>query len=209
MPRLATVLLAALVASAAFAPTTSFRAPVAAPRLSAPVMEKSEALPFLEKPAHLDGTYAGDVGFDPYGFGALYNIKYMREAELKHGRICQLAIFGYIAVDRGFYAPGAPHVSSLEAHDVCTKSGHMLFLLFVVGVFESLGYTAIYEMLSGESDREPGDFGLDGFNFLKGKSPEEVKRMKFYEIVHCRAAMLAFGGLVTVSAMYGKPFPYF
>jgi len=202
-------MLALCTASAAFAPTTSLRSPVAAPRLSSPRMEKSEALPFLEKPAHLDGTYAGDVGFDPYGFGGAYNIKWMREAELKHGRICQLALFGYIAVDRGFYAPGAPHVSSLEAHDVTVKSGHMLFLLFVVGILESLNYTAIYEMLSGETDREPGDFGLDGFNFLKGKSDEEVMRMKFYEIVHCRAAMLAFSGCVTVSAMYGKPFPYF
>ena len=44
---------------------------------------------------------------------------------------------------------------------------------------------------------------------VQGKSDEEVMRMKFYEIVHCRAAMLAFGGLVTVSAMYEKPFPYF
>ena len=51
----------AAAASAAFAPTTSLRSPVAAPRLSTPQMEKSEALPFLEKPAHLDGTYAGDV----------------------------------------------------------------------------------------------------------------------------------------------------
>merc|ERR1712187_166032 len=93
------------------------------------------------------GTYAGDVGFDPYGFGAAYNLKWMREAELKHGRICMLAIFGYIAVDRGFYAPGAPHVSSLAAHDVTVKSGHMLFLLFVVGILESISYTAIYEML--------------------------------------------------------------
>ena len=43
----------------------------------------------------------------------------------------------------------------------------------------------------------------------QGKSDEEIMRMKFYEIAHCRAAMLAFGGLVTVSAMYEKPFPYF
>eukprot|EP00966_Prymnesium_polylepis_P220969 5111337-Prymnesium_polylepis.1 len=54
-------MLALCTASAAFAPTTSLRSPVAAPRLSSPRMEKSEALPFLEKPAHLDGTYAGDV----------------------------------------------------------------------------------------------------------------------------------------------------
>ncbi|KAL3928478.1 MAG: hypothetical protein SGPRY_002372 [Prymnesium sp.] len=192
----------------AFAPA-GVRSPVSAPRMSAPQMVKSEALPFLEKPAHLDGSMAGDVGFDPWGLGAMYNIKYMREAELKHGRICMLAIFGYISVDRGFYAPGAPHVSSLAAHDITVQSGHMVFLLFVVGLLESLSYAAINEMLSGETEREPGDFGLDGFNYLKGKSAEEVKRMKFYEVVHGRAAMLAFSGMVTVSAMYGKPFPYF
>lgn len=44
---------------------------------------------------------------------------------------------------------------------------------------------------------------------MQGKSADEVKRMKFYEVVHGRAAMLAFSGMVTVSAMYGKPFPYF
>ena len=45
----------------AFAPAGALRAPAALPRFDAPQMVKSEALPFLEKPAHLDGTYAGDV----------------------------------------------------------------------------------------------------------------------------------------------------
>ena len=29
---------------------------------------KSASVPFLEKPAALDGSMAGDVGFDPFGF---------------------------------------------------------------------------------------------------------------------------------------------
>ena len=58
------------------------------------------------------------------------------QAELKHGRICMLAFFGYVAVDAGLYAPGAPHVSSLMAHDVTTKSGHMLALLFAISMIE-------------------------------------------------------------------------
>ena len=74
----------------------------------------------------------------------------MRQAELKHGRICMLAFLGFIAVDLGFRAPGAPAVSSLQAHDVCVQSGHMLALLFVIAIFESLSYNAIAEMLSGE-----------------------------------------------------------
>ena len=74
----------------------------------------------------------------------------MRQAELKHGRICMLAFLGFIAVDLGFRAPGAPAVSSLQAHVVCVQSGHMLALLFVIAIFESLSYNAVAEMLSGE-----------------------------------------------------------
>lgn len=29
---------------------------------------KSKSVPFLEQPAALDGSMAGDVGFDPFGF---------------------------------------------------------------------------------------------------------------------------------------------
>lgn len=75
-------------------------------------------------------------GFDPLNFGGLYNMKYLREAEIKHGRVCMLATFGFVMVDLGLIAPGAPAVSSLAAHDVTVKSGHMLFLLFVVAIWE-------------------------------------------------------------------------
>ena len=53
-------MLSLLTASAGFTAPVALRAPVLA-RTEAPRMEKSQALPFLEKPAHLDGTYAGDV----------------------------------------------------------------------------------------------------------------------------------------------------
>jgi hypothetical protein len=33
----------------------------------------------------------GNVGFDPWGLSTPQNIKWMREAELKHGRMCQMA----------------------------------------------------------------------------------------------------------------------
>ena len=141
----------------------SYNAPLSAvSRVSSPsMMAKSKALPFLEQPAHLDGSMAGDVGFDPLGLGSAYNMKWMREAELKHGRVCMLAFIGFCSVDLGFRAPGAPAVSSLAAHDVTVASGHMLALLITIGVFEFIGYAAIYEMLSGESDRAPGDYGFD------------------------------------------------
>ena len=53
-----------------------------------PVLPKmSESLPFALRPAALDGSMVGDVGFDPLGFaktkGDLLNY---REAEIKHAR---------------------------------------------------------------------------------------------------------------------------
>jgi hypothetical protein len=198
------------LASNALGFTPALAPGAARPNVVAPsptMMAKSKALPFLEAPAHLDGSMAGDVGFDPFGFGSAYSLKYMREAELKHGRICMLAVMGYISVDCGFYAPGAPHVSSLLAHDVTVKSGHMLLLLFTVGIMESLSYGAIYEMLSGESDRAPGDYGFDPFNY--SKDVEKAPKYAEQELAHCRAAMLGFGGIVTQSAMFDVGFPYY
>ena len=57
-------------------------------------MQNSESVPFLPRPAALDGKLVGDVGFDPLGFSAKYDIKWLREAELKHGRVCMLASLG-------------------------------------------------------------------------------------------------------------------
>merc|ERR1719183_2986386 len=55
---------------------------------------KSKAMPFLSQPEDLDGSMAGDVGFDPLGFSTYIDVKWLREAELKHGRICMLAWTG-------------------------------------------------------------------------------------------------------------------
>lgn len=56
--------------------------------------DKSQALPFAPRPPMLDGSMAGDVGFDPLGFAstqdALFNY---REAEIKHGRLAMLVSF--------------------------------------------------------------------------------------------------------------------
>ena len=77
----------------------------------------SEALPFMERPASLDELeMAGDVGFDPFGFSSVFNVKWLREAEIKHGRICMLAWTGFVATDLGLKLPGVT-LKSVEAHD--------------------------------------------------------------------------------------------
>jgi len=168
-------------------------------------MVQSKALPFLEAPANLDGSMVGDNGFDPLGLSAAGNVKWMREAELKHGRIAMLAWAGYVAVDLGWRAPGAPACTSLEAHDITVASGFMNLLLGLVGVFEALSYNAVAETMRGETDREPGNFYLDPFGWAAG---DKAERMKLAEIVHCRLGMLAFSGVVTQSALKGLAFPY-
>jgi|ERR1712216_470315 len=55
----------------------------------------------LERPTSeaFDGTWAGDVGFDPLGISDLIDVRWLREAELKHGRVCMLAATGMIVQD--------------------------------------------------------------------------------------------------------------
>jgi len=116
---------ASLIGSvAAFAPASTSTGRIAT-TLSA---EKSQAIPFLPAPANCEG-YVGNVGFDPLGVSNYFPIEYLREAELKHGRICQLAWLGYVAVDLGWRIPGYPEAmsecSSATAHDAAVEFGAM------------------------------------------------------------------------------------
>lgn len=51
----------------------------------------SQSLPFMERPAALDGSLVGDVGFDPLGFAKTkVDLLNYREAEIKHSRLAML-----------------------------------------------------------------------------------------------------------------------
>merc|ERR550537_1821444 len=73
------------------------------------VPNPSNALPFLVAPAcQSSGLTGAETGFDPLYLGDLYkDIKWLREAELKHGRICMLAATGILAQEL-FSLPGYP-----------------------------------------------------------------------------------------------------
>lgn len=56
----------------------------------------SASLPFLPRPALLDGTLPGDRGFDPFNFASNVDaLQWQRKAELKHGRLAMLASVGW------------------------------------------------------------------------------------------------------------------
>jgi len=195
--------------------------------------EKSNSVPFMEKPAALTGALAGDVGFDPLGFTNYWSdkdwsqqivpdiwpdtaartpittIEWMREAELKHARFSMMATLGWIAVDSGLRFPGdmfARIPNSLAAHQAAVDNGSMGFLLSVVGICELATGAAIFDQAKG-SGRQSGDFSFDPLKL--GQNEKTLKRYQQAEIKNGRLAMLAFSGLVTQAACFpDKAFPY-
>ena len=82
--------------STAFAPaSTNTAGHSAAVRMSEvpieiepPLPVMSQSLPFMTRPTFLDGSMAGDVGFDPLGFAkSESDLMNYREAEVKHARL--------------------------------------------------------------------------------------------------------------------------
>jgi len=201
--------------------------------------ERSASLPWLPRPIALDGSMVGDVGFDPFylssidknfaGFiqppqweetGGIETLYWMREAELKHGRVSMLAWFGWLATDGAFGItlrfPGEVYSvenipNAYNAHNILVEQGSMGFLLGVVAFIEFVSSAALVQVSKGELDREAGDFGLDPLNFLKDKSKEDTDKMKTRELLNGRLAMLAFGAVATQSSLgeATQNFPYF
>ena len=192
-------MLAALVASSAlgYAPMMQ---PLRAARSCAVSMAVSD-MPGIS-------TETGNVVWDPMGLSENMddaNLKLVRAAELKHGRVCMLATVGWVATDLGFVLPGETHqVSALQAHDIQVDAGAMTQIGIWLACLECVGFLAILEMLDG-SGRKPGNFGFDPLQIGGADDPD----MQLKEIENGRLAMIAFAGIVTQSALTGKGFPYF
>lgn len=147
------------------------------------------------------------TGFDPLGFSNLIDVRWLREAELKHCRICMLAVVGFVA--SGFVQlPGEMHqVSAVAAHNAAVQTGAMSQILMWTGLFELLSTKVVSEMLDG-SGRAPGDFMFDPLKFSEGKSDKVKADFALKELQNGRLAMLAFSGIVTQAVLTGKDFPF-
>jgi Chlorophyll A-B binding protein len=160
---------------------------------------KSRSLPFLEYPPNLAG-YVGDAGFDPFRFSDFVPMDFLREAEIKHGRITMLAIVGFAAVDLGLRVYPTPEayegLTSVTAHDALVEQGGMGQLLLWFSMAEIISSIAVVQMLEG-SGREPGYFGFDPLRFMN--SPKEKQDdWKLRELTNGRLAMMAFSGMVRI-----------
>ena len=212
-----------LSAVAAFSPSGSKRASTA-------VSAKSAAVPFLEKPDALDGSMAGDVGFDPMGFsnawlekdwsqqivpdimGTMPNaeartspvstIQWMREAELKHSRVAMIAVVGWLVVECGVRFPGSSFTSipSSMAAHDAAVSNGSMGFLLTACFIAELAGGAAIFDMAKGSGRKPGDFSFDPFKL--SKSPERAARYAQAEIKNGRLAMMAISGILTQSAAF-------
>jgi len=150
------------------------------------------------------GKYAikGTV-YDPLGLADKYDLNWLREAEIKHGRVCMLAFLGFITNDAGIKLPGEVFqgVSSIAAHDKMVETGHMWALLAAVGACEAIHMSIVVPKLDGDwGDWEPGNYKFDPFG-LDSPARREA------ELKNGRLAMIAFSGLVTQAALGAAP-PY-
>eukprot|EP00441_Pelagodinium_beii_P026033 CAMPEP_0197653512 /NCGR_PEP_ID=MMETSP1338-20131121/35840_1 /TAXON_ID=43686 ORGANISM="Pelagodinium beii, Strain RCC1491" /NCGR_SAMPLE_ID=MMETSP1338 /ASSEMBLY_ACC=CAM_ASM_000754 /LENGTH=738 /DNA_ID=CAMNT_0043228649 /DNA_START=72 /DNA_END=2288 /DNA_ORIENTATION=+ len=166
----------------------------------------SAAVPFLPASPTLAGLADEETGFDPMGFSLAWDIRWLREAELKHGRVCMLATTGWIATDLGLRVPGdAFQVSSIDAHNASVKFGGMPQILLWIGLLEVFGALAMIQMYTGKTDRTPGDFGLRTFYPADEKGQYD---MQLKELRNGRLAMLAYSGIVTIAVFTGAKWPF-
>jgi hypothetical protein len=153
--------------------------------------------------------------WDPMGFCLLSKVSannpdvaFLREAELKHGRICMLAFVGILFTSGGTHLPG-------DAFDAATQAGWPLSLgaiqktnpgvvaqaLATIGLVEGVTNTNRGPWWDGLwfGEREgssvvAGDLGWDPLKLMP-KDPKAADAMRMKELKNGRLAMLAVMGI--------------
>jgi|Transcript_15189 hypothetical protein len=183
-------------------------------------MENSIALPFLPRPATLDGTHAGDFGFDPLGFSEKFDLYTMQEAEIRHARLAMLAVIGWplselIAPDWMLQHGCAPSV---------LNGFNPVSFLATAAAFGAFGFFEFKTSLRrqagtefGEKHRQDmsqvwdlgvaGDYNWDPANLYSvfGDDYKSRKGLREVEISHGRSAMLGITAFALWEKLTGHP----
>ena len=182
---------------------------------------KAKWFPFgnMKAPELLDGTLAGDVGFDPCGFAKSKSALYwMREAEIKHSRLAMLAAVGW-PLSELWHKPIAEFLqldSILASGDKAPSilngglsstyaSGMLIFSMLVAGYLENkaLNSGEIYWNSEKPANYTPGDYKFDPYNLYTIRG--DKKQMETAEIKHGRLAMIAITAYVVQEFVTGLP----
>lgn len=145
---------------------------------------------------------AGDVGFDPLGLSNIddvgIDLYWLREAEIKHGRVAMLAVMGFIWPEVYGPAPGCE-----AATDPCQTDAfwqiwnshpqYIAFGLIMIMIVETV--SGIATTTGRETGlREPGDFGFDPLGFKLNE--DSFKKLQLQEVKNGRLAMWGAAGLI-------------
>jgi len=177
--------------------------------------DMSIALPFAPRPKLLDGSFPGDVGFDPFSFAGndKESLTYMREAEIKHGRLAMLAAAGWPIAElwdsKIAAAFGLPSALTASGSSPSLLNGgldkieieYWVFVVALAGLVELSAADRLEEM---KAKYIPGDCGFDPLNLFPTDKKEQFE-MQTKEIKHGRIAMMAVLGFVVQEALYGTP----
>jgi len=187
-------------------------------------MKMSKTLPLLQRPSALDGSHAGDVGFDPMGFSESQDLYAMQEAEIRHGRLAMLAVVGWpvseLVGPKFLLQEGgtAPSVLNGFGHSYGISFLGVLAFFGAYGVFEyktALRSTATNKFgLMHEKDMEKvwkygvaGDYNWDPLDLYSklGDDCYGRKGMRELEIQQGRYAMLGITAFALIEALTGTP----
>lgn len=166
-----------------------------------PVAQKaimSESLPFMARPLALDGTLAGDAGFDPFGFAKdQASLMQYREAEIKHARLAMLAAAGWPMSElfnQKFASTfGAPSIVDATDRAPSVLNGGLGKISPVYWVACLVGAAAIEAYgfsQAKKADYFPGNLGFDPLG-LYPKDAEGQRRLQTNEVKNGRLAMIA------------------
>lgn len=172
---------------------------------------KSPSMPFMPNPQNLDASIPGFAGFDPFGFVARIDRRWMIEAEIKNGRVAMLGALGMV-VQEFVHLPNHLYANPLPAGAFNDVPALALWQIFAFcGLFElatyagNVNYPMMLEFFDKHPERVGGTFGLDFTKFAGPMDGEKAKRLRTSEIKNGRLAMLAAGGMITQSVMYNTP----
>jgi len=96
--------------------------------------EMSKAVPFIKAPAGTAG-WVGDVGLDPLNFSEYFDMKWLRESEIKHGRAAMLATVGFV-MQQYWTLPGMVAVADSNMAPTAAGASSMFQIIAWMGVLE-------------------------------------------------------------------------
>lgn len=175
-----------------------------APVAPVPVLPKmSESLPFMMRPAALDGSLVGDVGFDPLGFAKTKSdLLNYREAEIKHIRLSMLAAAGWpiselLDKKLALWAGMTPLVDASDRAPSLLNGGlgkvspiYWAVCLVAAGAIDMYG---INKSKSNDPSYFAGNLGFDPLG-LYPKDEAGQKRMQLAEVKNGRLSMIGIAG---------------